>query len=83
MGIVSVVILLICPACTVPVVIPTLALGFLVAVCLWYICTGIASAFIYASFSASIRSDMPFFSGTYLARLIDTSCRRIEICYTM
>ena len=53
------------------------------SVCPWCICTGIASAFIYASFSASMRADMPCFTGTNLACLVATSCYSLDSCSTL
>ena len=78
MGRDSVVVLLICLVCTITMGVSLLSFRFYVSVCSWYICTGIASTFIYASFSASMRAAMPCFLGTNLARLIATSCPIIE-----
>ena len=39
-----------------------------------------ASAFISYSFSASMRADMPCFTGTNLARLVATSCYSLYSC---
>ena len=80
-GIGIVVVLLICTAFTVGV--SPLYFIFFVAVCPWCICTGIASAFIYASFSDTMRADMPCFSGTTLAHIIATSCRILDRCSTL
>ena len=60
-----------------------LSFSFSVSVCSWCICTDIASTFISASFSASMRYDMPCFPGTTLACLIATSCHRLDSCSTM
>ena len=54
-----------------------------VYVCLCCIWTYISSEFISSSFSASMRSTMPYFPGTTLDHLIDTSCRMLDICSTL
>ena len=46
-------------------------------------CTGIASAFNFASFSASMRADMPSFPGTTIAHLIANSCHRPDSYSTL
>ena len=76
-------VLLICPACTVPVVISPLSFIYFVSVCLCCLFTGIASAFVFAYFSAIMRAGMPFFLGTTITRLIATSCLSLESCYNL
>ena len=44
------------------------------------ICTVIASSFTFPSFIYSMRSDIPCFPGTTLARIIATSCLRLDSC---
>ena len=61
----------------------TLIFQIFFSVCLWCICTGIASTFISASFSASMRSYMPFFKATTLSRIISNSCHVIYSCSTL
>ena len=57
--------------------------GYFVAVYPWCICTSIYHTFIYAHFSSNMRASMSCFPGTTLYRLIDTSCRSIDICYNI
>ena len=82
-GIYSVMVSLICPACTITVGVSLLFFFCCVSVCTWCICDGIASDFISASFSAIMRDYMPCFTCTTLAHLIDTSCRRLDSCSTI
>ena len=79
----SVVVLLICPACTVAMFISHLSFICFVAVCFWCIYTGIAYTFISASFSDIMRADISCFPGTILARLIATSFLRLDKYYTI
>ena len=79
----SVVVLLIYPACTITVGVSSLSFSCCLAVCHWYICTGVASDFITAYFRASMRDIMPCFPGTTLVCLISASCLIIDICYTL
>ena len=69
--------LLIYPKFTVTLGISPLSFRFFYAVCPWCICTDIAFAYISASFSASMRADVPCFSVTALARLRAISFRRL------
>ena len=68
----------ICPACTITICVSFLSFGCCDSVCPWFICNGIASEFISASFSASMRAAMPCFPGTNFPRLIAISCRRLD-----
>ena len=79
----SFVVSLICPTCTITVVISTLYLIFNKNLYLWCICNGTSSAFISTYLSASMRSDMPCFQITTIDSLIDISCRIIDSCYTL
>ena len=79
-GIHSVVVPLICITCTITVGISPLSFRFIFAVYLWCIFTGIASAFIYASFSTNMRSSMPCFPGISLARIIAIYIRKLDRC---
>ena len=83
MGIVSFVVLLICHTCTITAVISFLSFGFFFAVCLWCICTVIASTFIYTSFSASMRAYMLFFPVTTISRIIAAYFHRLYRCSTI
>ena len=82
-GIHSVVVSFICPMCTINVGVSYLYFCCCVDVCPWYTCTGIASAFIYDSFCASMRAEMPCFPGTTIAHIISTSFHRLENCSTL
>ena len=57
--------------------------GYFVAVCTCYICNSLVSAFIYSSFSATMSSTMPYFTGSTTDHLIATSCQRLDSCYTL
>ena len=83
LGRVSVVVLLICPACNINVVASLLSFICCVSVCLWCICTGIASAFISSSFSDRIKAAMLCFPVTTISCLISTSCCRLDSCSTL
>ena len=74
---------LIYPMCTITVSASSLYFSCCVYVYPWYICTSIASAFIYASFSAIMRSSMLYFTGTTLARIIYIPRHRLENCSTL
>ena len=52
-------------------------------VCPWFICAGIDSALIYASFRSNTWSALPCCPGTTIAHLITNLCRRIDICSTI
>ena len=73
-------VLLIWPTCIINVGVSPLSFSCFVVVLPLCIFTRIASAFISAYFSASIRSGMPFFTGTTIARLIATSFQSIDSC---
>ena len=83
MGRHSTVVSLICTTCTITVVV--LFLSFICCVSVFPRCiyTGIASAFIYASFSANMRATMPCFTGITISRLISALCLIIYRCYTL
>ena len=83
MGRHSVIFSLICPAFTINLGVSYLSVIYFVTVFTWHICTGIASDFVSAYFSASMRADMPCFPGTTLSRIIAISCRRLASCSTL
>ena len=74
---------LICPAWTINVGVSPLYFSCFFAVCPWCIYNGIASAFIYISFSASMRDAMKFFTGTNHERLMTNLFHRLGICSTI
>ena len=80
-----VVVSLIYTACTITMGVSSLSFGCFVSVWPWYICTGIASAFVSASFIANMRAVMPCFLVPIISRLISASClinyRCSTICY--
>ena len=76
-------VLLTCHVCTITVGVSLLCFRCCVYVCPRCICNGIASAFVSASFSASMRAAVPYFPGTTFPRLIVTSCIIIDICSTI
>ena len=76
-------VLLICTVCTITVGVSLLYSGCCDYVCPWFICTGVSSAFIYASFCSSMRSTMPCFPGTTLSSLIATSYFRLDSCFDL
>ena len=82
-GIVSIVVLFICTACTTNVGDSLLSFSCCFYVCPWWICTGIASAFVSASFSASMRAIMPCFPGLTTAHLIAALCLIIDRCFNL
>ena len=69
--------------CTINMGVSYLYLRCFVSVCPWFICNGIASAFIYDSFSTIISTTLPCFSGTNIACHINTLFDRLDSCSTL
>ena len=82
-GIHSVVIYFLWPACTIVVVFSPLYFWSSIMVCSHRICANIASVFTLYYFRANMRASMYCFNGTNISHIIATYFWIIYICYTL